>query len=129
MFKNAMKFRNVSIGVSSCVSLGIVGFWFFADHFSLSDVPFILVLGVMSALPQIISIMISAYSNRFFIHIGTMSVSLFHGFFFAYYCTRLFYTGLGTPLVLPLLWFFLLPVLLPLGFIAIVIEKRRKRKE
>jgi len=124
-----MKLRNVSIGVSSCGSLGIVGFLFFADHFSLSDVLFILVIGVMCALPQIISIMISAYSSCIFIHIGTMSVSLFHGFFFATYCIRGFYTGMGTPLILPLLWLFLLPVLLPLWFIAIVIEKRRKRKE
>jgi len=127
-----MKLRNISIGLSVVVMIGIVGIWVFAmggpapNNFdSLFSLLFIC---VVSVLPQVVSIVISVCVKHSLSQIFSAIVSLLHGYCFAAYSIMGFLAHLGTPLILPMLWFLLMPVILPLWIAAIVIEWRYRKK-
>ena len=116
-----MPLRTLSIGLSAAVLLGICGFWvlvfFFLSEGDLPVIPFIFAPFIISSVfPQIVSIVISVYSKHLVSHIIAATISVLHGLFFAVACIHEVW------LYLPFSGILLMPVLLPLGLTAIIIE-------
>jgi hypothetical protein len=117
-----MTLRNVSIGLSAAVLLGIYGFWIFLILSDSNPLMLLIILFIVapfiisSVFPQIVSIVISVYSKHLVSHIIAATISVLHGLFFAVACIHEVW------LYLPFSGILLMPVLLPLGLTAIIIE-------
>jgi hypothetical protein len=129
-----MNLRNVSIGLSSLVLLGIVAFLIYSalgeGFFTLSTFALLLFLMLSSGFPPMVSIVLSACTKSPFSQVILAVTSLLYGVWYAYLVNEILYVSPEpSAIVFLVVGFFALPVLLPLWLIAIVIERRHRKKQ
>ena len=133
-----MKLRNISIGLSGLVLLGLVcmvGYQAFGYNDGVIDVvikmiamPFML---LFYGFPPIVSIMLAYYYFKKTIPlIIAMAASLLYVPWFAYIYHDAFYANVDPQSAILLVWvgIYFLPVLSPLLLTAIIIEYRSRKK-
>jgi len=130
--QNTMSLRNVSIGLSAAVLLGIV---VFLGNITFGEGIIHMVLATLGVLlfcgfPPIISIMLSARAKNFFSQVILSAASLFYGVWFTYVMYEAFYVNSDalSGVVLLFVGIFFLPILLPIWLVAIVVEIWHRKK-
>ena len=118
-----MNLRNVSIGLSSIILLGIVGaFAYLSFPIRIGDIGDIVFCSLFCIFPPIVSIVVSLYTKRPISQILSASVSLLYGYCFASYIVFLTH-GQGNVLALFFIGILLLPVMFPIWITALVLNR------
>ena len=122
-----MNLRNVTIGISCIILIGMIGFSVYITSFGgLINIVFgTLLFLALCGFPQIVSIMLSVRSKNPFSHITLMIASLLYGGWFAYIEYDAFFVNLDPQSGIAMIFIgvYALPVLLPLWIAAIVLNR------
>jgi len=128
-----MNLRNVTIGLSAGILLGMMGFVAYIASFGGAVN---MLLGVLFFLPfcgfpPIVSMVIAGYSKHHVSQILAVVASLLYGVWFTYAMYDCFYVHVDpqSALIIIFVGIYALPVLLPLWITAHIFEIRHRKKQ